>query len=60
MKSKLLLKVISIAGLVVTIAPSFFVFNNNISLAEGKTLMFLGTAVWFIVAPFWMNRGNNT
>ena len=59
MKSKLLLKVLSIAGLILTLAPSFFVFNNSISLETGKTLMFIGTAFWFILAPFWMNRGKN-
>lgn len=59
MKSKLLLKVISFAGLILTIAPSFFVFNNNISLGLGKTLMLVGTIVWFIIAPLWMNRRKN-
>ncbi len=56
MKLKLLLKVISFAGLVLTVLPSFFVFNNIITLDTDKFLMLIGTLIWFIVSPFWMNK----
>ncbi|WP_439487399.1 hypothetical protein [Algoriphagus sp.] len=53
---KSLLKIISIAGLALTLAPSFFVFNGMITPELSKTLMLSGTVVWFGSASFWMNK----
>lgn len=60
MKSKLLLKIISFVGLFLTIIPSFFVFNNLMKLDTGKLLMLIGTIIWFVLSPFWINKSTNT
>ena len=53
---KLLSKIVSGIGLFLTVAPSVFVFNNTIDLDTAKTLMLLGTVIWFASAPVWMNK----
>ncbi len=50
------LKLISLIGLGLTLFPSFFVFYGVIELDPNKNLMILGTILWFITAPFWMNK----
>jgi len=53
---KLLIKFISYIGLVLTLIPSLLVFTGNISLDSCKMLMLIGTIVWFVSAPSWMNK----
>lgn len=53
---KLLVKFISYIGLLLTLIPSLMVFTGNISLDSGKVLMLIGTIVWFVSAPGWMNK----
>lgn len=53
---KSLLKIISYIGLALTLVPSFFVFTNTITLANNKVLMIVGTLLWFLTVPFWMNK----
>jgi len=53
---KTILKLISLIGLILTLFPSFFVFLGVIELGPNKNLMILGTILWFITAPFWMNK----
>ncbi|HLW20276.1 MAG TPA: hypothetical protein VKX33_08135 [Cyclobacteriaceae bacterium] len=53
---KNLIIIISIVGLLLTLVPSFLVFLGLITLETGKTLMLIGTLVWFITAPSWMNK----
>ena len=53
---KLLLKLISFIGLVLTVVPAFLVFAGTIDLSMHKNLMLAGTLLWFIPAPFWMSR----
>ncbi len=53
---KTLLKFVSLVGLLVTIVPSFLVFADIITLDTNKLLMILGTLLWFISVPFWMNK----
>ena len=53
---KLLIKFISYIGLVLTLTPSLLVFTGNISLDSCKMLMLIGTIVWFVSAPSWMNK----
>jgi len=50
------LKILSAIGLILTLAPSFLVFSGAIDLECNKTLMLAGTILWFVTAPFWMNR----
>lgn len=51
-----LLKATSLVGLIATIVPSILVFTGNINLDTNKILMLVGTLLWFISAPFWMNK----
>jgi len=53
---KKLIIIISIIGLLLTLTPSFLVFSNLMTLETSKTLMLIGTLVWFITAPSWMNK----
>ena len=53
---KRILQIISIIGLILTIVPSYLVFTGVMELGANKTWMFVGTALWFITAPFWMNK----
>ena len=52
---KIILKIVSYAGLALTLVPSILHFAGEMSLSVHKTLMFIGTIVWFATAPFWMN-----
>lgn len=53
---KLLVKIISYISLGLTVIPSFLVFTGNISLDSGKMLTLVGTIIWFVSAPSWMNK----
>jgi hypothetical protein len=44
---KILLKLVSIAGLILTIMPSIGVFYEVISQEENKYFMLIGTLLWF-------------
>jgi hypothetical protein len=55
---KSLLKIISFIALAVTLVPSFLVFKGIITPELSKTLMFIGTIVWFVSASFWMNTSD--
>lgn len=51
-----LLKILSFAGLGLTVVPAFFVFAGTISWDTHATLMLLGTILWFATSPFWMQE----
>ncbi|MCH7401848.1 hypothetical protein ACFOUP_00420 [Belliella kenyensis] len=53
---KRLIIITSILGLITTIVPPFLVFTNQIDPSTSKTLMLIGTVVWFISAPLWLNK----
>ncbi len=53
---KTLVKLISVVGLGLTIVPAFLVFFHKITLQNHYHLMLIGTIVWFVSAPFWMNK----
>ena len=53
---KVILKIVSLIGLILTVLPSFMVFSESITLDMNKWLMLLGTILWFGTAPFWMNK----
>jgi hypothetical protein len=53
---KLILKIISYSGLVLTLIPSFFVFTNRIEFNTHTHLMLLGTGLWFSTRPFWRSK----
>lgn len=54
MKSRLIL--LSVLGLIATIAPPILLFLGKIELGEVKTWMGLGMLLWFVTAPFWINK----
>jgi hypothetical protein len=51
---KILLKIISYAGLGLTLIPSILVFKGVIELRMHFLLMIAGLVLWFATAPFWM------
>jgi hypothetical protein len=53
---KTILKILSFAGLLLTLVPSLMVFAGTIEITHHKTLMLLGTFLWFTTAPFWLGR----
>jgi hypothetical protein len=53
---KLLSKIVSGIGLFLTVGPSVLVFQGTLDLDTAKTLMLLGTIIWFAAAPLWMNK----
>jgi hypothetical protein len=51
---KLILKIISFFGLVLTIVPAMLVFKGIIDIKVHYHLMVAGMILWFGTAPFWM------
>jgi hypothetical protein len=51
-----LLKLISAAGLGLVVVPAFLVFAQAIAWETHATLMLVGTALWFVTSPFWMQE----
>ncbi|MEJ2545259.1 MAG: hypothetical protein P8Y99_14420 [Calditrichaceae bacterium] len=54
--SRMILKIVSYIGLILTLIPSFLVFSKVIELDTNKYLMLFGTLLWFGCAPFWINK----
>lgn len=54
--TRIILIIISFVGLALTIVPAFLVFFQTMTLDQNKNLMFIGTIMWFITAPFWMKH----
>jgi hypothetical protein len=50
---KLVLKIISYIGLVLTIVPSLFVFKAVFDIKVHFNLMIVGMVLWFGTAPFY-------
>jgi len=50
------LKIFSFIGLGLTLVPSFLVFQGIIEPSLSKTLMLVGTIIWFFTAPQWLNK----
>ncbi|WP_209330055.1 hypothetical protein [Lunatimonas salinarum] len=53
---KPLIKIISFIGLGLSIVPAILVFQGSITSDNCKTLMAVGTLLWFVTAPSWMNK----
>ncbi len=53
---KKILIIISFIGLALTLLPSFLVFASAISWGTYLLLMNVGTIMWFVSAPFWMEK----
>lgn len=52
----LILKILSFIGLGLTLIPSFLVFQGMMAPSFSKTLMLVGTIMWFVTAPPWLNK----
>jgi hypothetical protein len=53
---KTLLRLISVAGLALTVVPALLVFARVIAWETHAALMLVGTVLWFASAPFWMRQ----
>lgn len=51
-----ILMLIGMIGLGLTLIPSILVFRGSISLETHRNLMFLGTIIWLVTAPFWVGK----
>jgi len=51
-----ILKIISFAGLCLTIIPSILVFTDRITFEMHTNLMVVGMILWFATSPFWMKE----
>ena len=50
------LKIISYLALAGTIIPSILVFFGDLDLQLNKNIMAVSMVVWFVTAPFWINK----
>ena len=57
---KKLLPVISGLGLALVVIPAFLYFAGVTDKPQMKTLMLIGTALWFASAPIWMGRNEES
>jgi len=53
---KILLKLISFAGLIIMFASAIMVFNDAMSKDTYLVVALIGTVMWFATVPFWMKR----
>ena len=53
---KTILIVLSVLGLILTIAPAFLVFAGTIPWTTHSNLMAAGMVLWFATAPFWLGK----
>ena len=54
-----ILKIFSFIGLGLTIVPSVLVLTGNMDIETNKSLMMIGTLLWFGTVVFWMNKKKN-
>jgi len=52
---KLMAKIFSGAGLILTVGPPVVVFQGAMDLGSAKLFMLAGAVIWFSTAPVWMN-----
>lgn len=53
---KSIYKIISVIGLALAIIPSLLVFVGQLEFETNKTLILVGTILWFVTAPFWVGK----
>lgn len=53
---KKLLQIISLIGLLLVIVPACMYLADSMDKSRMQTIMLAGTVLWFITAPFWMNK----
>ena len=52
----LLLKLLSYIGLGLTIIPAIVYFNGGLDTEQYKLMATVGMVLWFVTAPFWINK----
>lgn len=57
---QLILKVISVIGLLLMLVPSVLLLHDAIEESMVKTFMMIGTLVWFATATFWLGKREKT
>ncbi len=57
---KWIVRLLSLAGLALTVVPSLFVLGGALGDATNKLLMLIGTLTWLGTAPFWIFKKNPT
>ena len=53
---KIIAKIMSAAGLALTVLPAFFVLAHRLDVSTYQNLMLTGTLLWLLSAPIWMFR----
>jgi hypothetical protein len=53
---KILMKILSFLSLALTIVPSILFFVGDLELSQMKWYMGIGMVLWFVTAPFWINK----
>ncbi|PZV85310.1 hypothetical protein CLV31_103101 [Algoriphagus aquaeductus] len=53
---KIMLKIGSLIGLMLTIVPPVLFFLGQIEIDSMKLWMGIGMLAWMVTAPFWINR----
>ncbi len=53
---KRIAEILSWLALAVTLAPACLFFAGKLDLVQTQAWMLGGTALWFIVTPFWMEH----
>jgi hypothetical protein len=57
---KILIKLGSFVSLVLTIVPSLIFFTGDLELSQMKIYMGVGMVLWFVTAPFWINKSSKS
>lgn len=55
---KNLLKLLSTAGLILSIVPPVMLFLGKMEMDSMKLWMGVGMVVWMVTAPFWINKSS--
>ena len=53
---KKLIPIVSVLGLVLVIIPACLYLAGVMDKPQMKTLMLIGTVLWFVSAPLWIGR----
>lgn len=53
---KTIIKIISIFALVLMILAAILFFNDKTDIDNTRKIIAIGTILWFISAPYWMDR----
>lgn len=55
---KTLIKLISLGGLILSIAPPVLFFLGKMEMDSMKIWMGVGMVAWIVSAPFWINKSS--